>query len=125
MQHSCSRGKQNIGKAHIYLAQQLIEQLEQSIRDFRETQRFSGVVVGGGGGGGGGMLVFARRRPGALHPGLYRFSCIHMSSVFNISSDVSESYRAMFREHAVYARLEKNLHFSFVFKHFTSQRILH
>ena len=70
------------------------------------------------------VLVFARR-PGALHPGLYRFSCIHMSSVFNISSDVSESYRAMFREHAVYARLEKNLHFSFVFKQFTSQRILH
>ena len=28
------------------------------------------------------MAVFARQ-PGALHPaGLYRFSCIHMSSVF-------------------------------------------
>ena len=55
MQYSRSRGKQNIGKAHISLAQQLIEQLEQCIRDFREAQRFSGVVllvvVGGGGGG--------------------------------------------------------------------------
>ena len=62
-----------------------------------------------------GMVVFARR-PGALHSGLYRFSCIHTSSVFNISPDVSESYRAMYRELAVYVRLENNLHFSFVFK---------
>ena len=29
------------------MAEQLIEQLEQCIRDFREAQRFSGVVVGG------------------------------------------------------------------------------
>ena len=31
------------------MAEQLIEQLEKCMRDFREAQRFSGVVVGGGG----------------------------------------------------------------------------
>ena len=36
------------------MAEQLIEQLEKCMRDFREAQRFSGVVVGGGGTGGGG-----------------------------------------------------------------------
>ena len=30
---------ENIGKAHISLAQKLIEQLEQCVRDFREMQR--------------------------------------------------------------------------------------
>ena len=60
-------------------------------------------------------MVFAPR-PGTLNPSLYSFGCIHMSSAFNISSDVSESYSAMYREHAVYVRLEENLHFSFVFK---------
>ena len=34
------------------MAEQLIEQLEKCMRDFREAQRFSGVVVGGGGTGG-------------------------------------------------------------------------
>ena len=34
------------------MAEQLIEQLEKCMRDFRGAQRFSGVVVGGGGTGG-------------------------------------------------------------------------
>ena len=66
-------------------------------------------------GEGGGVVVFARR-PGTIYPSLYSFGFIHISSAFNISSDVSESYSAMYREHAVYVRLEKSLHFSFVFK---------
>ena len=62
---------------------------------------------GGGGGGGGGVIVF----------GLYStVSVVSMSSAFNISSDISESCSAMYREHAVYVRLEKNLYCSFVFK---------
>ena len=45
-----------------------------------------------------------------------------MSSAFNISSDISESYRAMYREHVVYVRLEKNVHCSFVFKEIVNLR---
>ena len=59
-------------------------------QDFREAQRFSCmvmVVVGGGG-----VIVF----------GLYStVSVVSMSSAFNISSDISESCSAMYREHAV------------------------
>ena len=60
------------------------------------------VVVGGGG-----MIVF----------GLYStVSDVSISTAFNISSDISESCCATYRENAVYVRLEKNLHCSFVVK---------
>ena len=62
----------------------------------------------------GGNVVFCTTtRPYTL---VYTVSLVSMSSAFNISSDISESYRAMYREHAEYVRLEKNLHCSFVFK---------
>ena len=59
------------------------------------------VVVGGG------MIVFG------LHSTV---SDVSISSAFNISSDISESCSATYREHAVYVGLEKNLHCNFVFK---------